>query len=40
METDIDGKTIYKAMQVEENGLLKERNTGKEIELENEVIQV
>ena len=35
METGIDGKNIYKAMQVEENGLLKERNTGREIELEN-----
>ena len=35
METGIDGKTIYKAMQVEENGLLKERFTGREFELEN-----
>jgi hypothetical protein len=27
METGIDGKTIYKAMQVEENGLLNSQNT-------------
>jgi hypothetical protein len=35
METGADGNTIYKAMQVEENGLLKERNTGRELKLEN-----
>jgi hypothetical protein len=34
METAIDGKTFYKAMQVEENGLLKDRYTGREIEFE------
>ena len=29
METGIDGKTVYRAMQVEENGLLREMNTGR-----------
>jgi hypothetical protein len=33
METSIDGKNIYKAMEVEENGLLKEWNTGRRISL-------
>jgi hypothetical protein len=31
METSIDGKNIYKAMQVEENGLLKKLTTGRPI---------
>jgi hypothetical protein len=29
METGIDGKTIYRALQVEENGLLKKPNAGR-----------
>jgi hypothetical protein len=35
METSPDGSIVYKASQVEENGLLRERNTGREFELEN-----
>jgi hypothetical protein len=33
METGADGSTIYKAMQVEDNGLLKEWTTGRKVSL-------